>query len=97
MLSSHTTHFPLKTLSRHTRPAGLILTIPKANVYNFGDTNSASPVFHDLAWRVLEAQSWAVVSPGSGAKSNLFQVCCRLVTGMLDDDSVIIADSAWKV
>ncbi|KAJ7690200.1 P-loop containing nucleoside triphosphate hydrolase protein [Mycena rosella] len=49
-----------------------VLTIPKANVYRFGDANRATPVFHDVEWTIHPHESWAVVGTGSGEKSALF-------------------------
>jgi len=51
-----------------------VLHIPKANVYRFGDSNNARPVFQDLQWTVKDGESWAVVGSGSGEKTALFQV-----------------------
>ncbi|KAH0588592.1 hypothetical protein J132_08977 [Termitomyces sp. J132] len=47
--------------------------IPKANVYRFGDSNTASPVFRDLSWTIHEDEAWAVVGSGSGEKSTLLE------------------------
>lgn len=55
-------------------PQDVILTIPKANVYRFGDPNTASPVFRDLEWSVNEGESWAIIGSGSGEKTSFFQV-----------------------
>ncbi|KAJ7469326.1 P-loop containing nucleoside triphosphate hydrolase protein [Mycena galericulata] len=52
----------------------LVLNIPKANVYRFGDANRATPLFHDLEWSVKTTESWAVVGTGSGEKSALFDM-----------------------
>jgi ABC-type molybdenum transport system ATPase subunit/photorepair protein PhrA len=54
-----------------------IIHIPKANIYCFGDSNSAKPVFGGFEWTVNEHESWAVM--GSG-KTALFQVC--VLTGI---------------
>ena len=48
--------------------------IPKSNVYRFGDSNTASPVFRDLSWTIHEDEAWAVVGSGSGEKATLFEV-----------------------
>ncbi|KAG6852339.1 hypothetical protein C0991_000584 [Blastosporella zonata] len=47
--------------------------IPKSNVYRFGDSNKASPVFRDLSWTVHENEAWAVIGSGSGEKVTLFE------------------------
>ncbi|KAJ7152866.1 P-loop containing nucleoside triphosphate hydrolase protein [Mycena filopes] len=52
----------------------LVLSIPKANVYRFGDANRAAPVFRDLEWSINSDQSWAVVGSGSGEKSAIFDM-----------------------
>ncbi|KAJ7648236.1 P-loop containing nucleoside triphosphate hydrolase protein [Mycena polygramma] len=53
----------------------LVLHIPKANLYRFGDaTNRATPVFCDLAWSIKPNESWAVVGSGSGEKSSMFDM-----------------------
>ncbi|KAJ7648180.1 P-loop containing nucleoside triphosphate hydrolase protein [Mycena polygramma] len=55
--------------------SALVLNIPKANVYRFGDTtNRATPVFRDLAWSIKTNESWAVVGSGSGEKSSVFDM-----------------------
>ncbi|KAJ6493285.1 P-loop containing nucleoside triphosphate hydrolase protein [Mycena sanguinolenta] len=55
--------------------AAVVLNIPKANVYRFGDANSLStPVFRDLEWSVKVNESWAVVGSGSGEKSSAFDM-----------------------
>lgn len=52
-----------------------IIDIPKANVYRFGDSNKASPVFEELEWTVKEGENWAVISAGRGGqKTALLQV-----------------------
>ncbi|KAG6873130.1 hypothetical protein C0995_002504 [Termitomyces sp. Mi166 len=47
--------------------------IPKSNVYRFGDSNTASPVFRDLSWTIHENEAWAVVGSGAGEKATLFE------------------------
>ncbi|KAJ7247172.1 P-loop containing nucleoside triphosphate hydrolase protein [Mycena haematopus] len=55
--------------------AAVVLNIPKANVYRFGDANNrATPVFRDLEWTVKTNESWGVVGSGSGEKSSLFDM-----------------------
>lgn len=52
-----------------------VIHVPKSNVFQFGDPNSASPVLRDLQWTVNEGESWAVVASGSGGqKTTLFKV-----------------------
>ncbi|KAJ7032279.1 P-loop containing nucleoside triphosphate hydrolase protein [Mycena alexandri] len=53
----------------------VVLAIPKADVYRFGDANNrATPVFRDLEWSVKTNESWAVVGSGSGEKSAIFDM-----------------------
>lgn len=52
-----------------------VIHIPKSNVFQFGDSNSAFPVFRDLYWTVNEGESWAVIASGPGGhKTTLLQV-----------------------
>ncbi|KAJ7089806.1 P-loop containing nucleoside triphosphate hydrolase protein [Mycena belliarum] len=53
--------------------SSVVLHIPKADVYRFGDANRATPEFRDLEWTVKKNESWAVVG-GSGEKSSLFDM-----------------------
>ncbi|KAG6828294.1 hypothetical protein H0H92_008454 [Tricholoma furcatifolium] len=50
-----------------------LIHIPKANIYRFGDSNNASPIFRDLSWTVHEDEAWAVIGSGSGEKATLFE------------------------
>jgi ABC-type molybdenum transport system ATPase subunit/photorepair protein PhrA len=53
----------------------IVLHIPRANVFRFGDSNKASPVFKDLEWTVKEGENWAVIGSGwGGNKTALLQV-----------------------
>ncbi len=54
--------------------AQTILTIPKADVYQFGDANKASPVFKDLEWTIRDGESWAIVGPAGNEKTQLLEV-----------------------
>ena len=64
----------------YTSPAEKTLVhIPKSNVYRFGDSNIAAPVFHDVDWTVKEGQNWAVIGRGSSQKTTLLQVPCQNV------------------
>lgn len=52
-----------------------VVSIPKADVYRFGDANAtATPVFHDLDWTVKEGESWAVIGFASHEKHDFFQM-----------------------
>ncbi|KAH8835513.1 P-loop containing nucleoside triphosphate hydrolase protein [Flagelloscypha sp. PMI_526] len=51
-----------------------IINIPTANVYRFGDPNSARPVIHDLEWKVRDDESWAILGSSAGEKSLLFDI-----------------------
>jgi hypothetical protein len=56
--------------------APLVIHIPKASVYCFGDGKHAQPLFRDVAWTVKEGESWAVIgSGGGGEKTIVFEVC----------------------
>ncbi|KAI0301736.1 P-loop containing nucleoside triphosphate hydrolase protein [Multifurca ochricompacta] len=50
-----------------------VLCIPKANIYRFGDPNSAQPVLRDVNWTVREGESWAVVGSGASEKTALLE------------------------
>ncbi|THU76759.1 hypothetical protein K435DRAFT_770826 [Dendrothele bispora CBS 962.96] len=52
----------------------VLINVPKANVYRFGDVNSSTPVFRGLEWLVQEGESWAIVGSGPGEKSALFKM-----------------------
>ena len=59
---------------QHESP-DIVLHIPRANVFRFGDSNKASPVFKDLEWTVKEGEKWAVIDSGWGEnKTALLQV-----------------------
>ncbi|KAK0456123.1 hypothetical protein EV421DRAFT_30880 [Armillaria borealis] len=52
-----------------------VVSIPKADVYRFGDANATStPVFRDLDWTVKEGESWAVIGLASHEKHDFFQM-----------------------
>jgi ABC-type molybdenum transport system ATPase subunit/photorepair protein PhrA len=51
-----------------------LVHIPKSNVYRFGDSNVAAPVFRDVDWTVKEGQNWAVIGRGANQKTALLQV-----------------------
>ncbi|KAF8552969.1 hypothetical protein OG21DRAFT_1485807, partial [Imleria badia] len=58
----------------YTSPAENILVhIPKSNVYRFGDSNIAAPVFRAVDWTIQEGQNWAVIARGSNQKTALLQ------------------------
>ncbi|KAH9174354.1 P-loop containing nucleoside triphosphate hydrolase protein [Lactarius sanguifluus] len=50
-----------------------VVRIPKANIYHFGDSDSARPVLTDVDWTVREGESWAVVGSGAGEKTALLE------------------------
>ncbi|KII95469.1 hypothetical protein PLICRDRAFT_96475 [Plicaturopsis crispa FD-325 SS-3] len=56
-----------------SQTADIVLRIPRANIYQFGDPNTAVPVIRDLEWTVKEGENWAVVGSGSGLKTTLLQ------------------------
>ncbi|KAF7324893.1 p-loop containing nucleoside triphosphate hydrolase protein [Mycena kentingensis (nom. inval.)] len=49
-----------------------VLSLPKADVFRFGDANRATPVFRSVEWTIQPNESWAVV--GSGEKSLVFEM-----------------------
>ncbi|KAK0233565.1 P-loop containing nucleoside triphosphate hydrolase protein [Armillaria fumosa] len=52
-----------------------VVSIPKADVYRFGDANATyTPVFRDLDWIVKEGESWAVIGFASHEKHDFFQM-----------------------
>ncbi|KAH7920601.1 P-loop containing nucleoside triphosphate hydrolase protein [Leucogyrophana mollusca] len=50
-----------------------IVRIPQSNIYRFGDSNVAAPVFRDVDWTVNEGESWAVIGSGSNQKTALLR------------------------
>ncbi|KAJ7467484.1 P-loop containing nucleoside triphosphate hydrolase protein [Mycena latifolia] len=62
------------TRNYSTTVSSAVLSIPRANVYRFGDANRATPVFYDLEWSIEKNESWAVVGTGSGEKSSVFDM-----------------------
>ena len=73
-----------------------ILTIPTANVYGFGDSDAAEPVFRDLEWHVHEGDSWAVLGSG-GEKARLFQVCTNHVPSGSLLEPVGVHRPSWDI
>ncbi|KAF5380371.1 hypothetical protein D9615_004509 [Tricholomella constricta] len=57
----------------YTTSRAPIVHIPKANVFRFGDPNTAAPIFRSLQWTVHEGDAWAVIGSGSGEKAMLFR------------------------
>ena len=55
-----------------------VVRIPNANVYRFGDPESARPVLRAVDWTVREGESWAVVGSGAGEKTALLEVSREL-------------------
>ncbi|KIK66246.1 hypothetical protein GYMLUDRAFT_38070 [Collybiopsis luxurians FD-317 M1] len=49
----------------------LVIHIPKASVYRFGDGKHAQPLFRDVAWTVKEGESWAVIGSGGGGEKTI--------------------------
>lgn len=67
-------------LKRHytgSSAENILVHIPKSDIYRFGDSNIAAPVFRDVDWTVKEGQNWAVVGRGSNQKTALLQVPCK--------------------
>jgi ABC-type molybdenum transport system ATPase subunit/photorepair protein PhrA len=65
-------HKFMNLLSRRLCSTRAILHLPKSNVYRFGDSNTAKPVFKQLEWNIRDGESWAVV--GASSKSLIVQV-----------------------
>jgi len=63
----------IRTFHDHRNPQDIVVHIPQANVFRFGDSNRASPVFKNVEWTVNEGESWAVIGSG-GKKTALLQV-----------------------
>ncbi|KAH7911329.1 P-loop containing nucleoside triphosphate hydrolase protein [Hygrophoropsis aurantiaca] len=51
----------------------VIVRIPQANIYRFGDSNIAAPVFREVDWTINEGESWAVIGSGSNQKTALLR------------------------
>ncbi|KIJ66078.1 hypothetical protein HYDPIDRAFT_130250 [Hydnomerulius pinastri MD-312] len=51
----------------------VIVHIPESNIYRFGDSNIAAPVFQGISWTVNEGENWAVIGSGSNQKTALLQ------------------------
>ncbi|KAI0293406.1 hypothetical protein BC826DRAFT_1015340, partial [Russula brevipes] len=66
----------------HTAAAhsSLVVRIPRANVYRFGDSDNARPVLRAVDWTVYEGESWAVVGSGAGEKTALLEVRAKVHT-----------------
>ncbi|KAI6009874.1 P-loop containing nucleoside triphosphate hydrolase protein [Pisolithus marmoratus] len=52
---------------------GVVIRIVGSNIYRFGDSNVAAPVFRDVNWTVREGECWAVIGSGSHQKTTLLQ------------------------
>ncbi|KAI9441834.1 P-loop containing nucleoside triphosphate hydrolase protein [Lactarius indigo] len=61
----------IKLGTRHL--SSYVVHIPKANIYRFGDSDSARPVLTGVDWTVREGESWAVVGSGAGEKTALLE------------------------
>ncbi|KAE9386285.1 P-loop containing nucleoside triphosphate hydrolase protein [Gymnopus androsaceus JB14] len=55
-------------LSTNASSEKLVVNIPKADVYRFGDGKHAQPLFGDLNWIAKEGESWAVIGSGGGGE-----------------------------
>ncbi|KAH7883338.1 P-loop containing nucleoside triphosphate hydrolase protein [Phlebopus sp. FC_14] len=51
----------------------VLIHIAESNIYRFGDSNIAAPVFQDVKWTVKEGENWAVIGSGSNQKTALLQ------------------------
>lgn len=52
---------------------GAVIRIVDSNIYRFGDSNVAAPVFRNVNWTVREGECWAVIGSGSHQKTTLLQ------------------------
>lgn len=71
--SAHSAKF-CRTIHKQHNAQSVIVHIPKSNVFRFGDSNNASPIFRDLEWTVNEGENWAIISMSGSQKAVLFQV-----------------------
>ncbi|KAE9386877.1 P-loop containing nucleoside triphosphate hydrolase protein [Gymnopus androsaceus JB14] len=60
-----------RRLSTNASSSELVVNIPKADVYRFGDGKHAQPLFGDLNWIAKEGESWAVIGSGAAEKRPL--------------------------
>jgi len=51
----------IRTFHDHRNPQDIVVHIPQANVFRFGDSNRAAPVFKNVEWTVNEGESWALL------------------------------------
>ncbi|KDQ12000.1 hypothetical protein BOTBODRAFT_113519 [Botryobasidium botryosum FD-172 SS1] len=40
-----------------------VISIPRADIYRFGEAHPSPPLFKDVEWEVKDGQTWAVVGP----------------------------------
>ena len=65
----------VRMLHGHRNPQDAVIHIPRSDVFHFGDSNRASPVFEGLEWTINEGENWAVLGSGRGGqKTALLQV-----------------------
>ncbi|KAF9222452.1 P-loop containing nucleoside triphosphate hydrolase protein [Gyrodon lividus] len=51
----------------------VVVHISNSNIYRFGDSTIAAPVFRDVNWTVKNGENWAVIGSGSNQKTALLQ------------------------
>lgn len=61
----------------NSRATSYVIRIHNANVYRFGDPDSARPILQAVDWTVREGESWAVVGSGADEKTALLEVSER--------------------
>ncbi len=94
-----TDHCPkIMATVRARQLSSYVVRVPRANVYRFGDSDSARPVLTGVDWTVREGESWAVVGSGAGEKTALLEVNTIISQPMSDFTSpvLIYIDPSWK-
>jgi hypothetical protein len=51
-----------------------LVSIPKADIFKFGDAPPSPPLFAGLDWTIRDGEAWAVVGHGSARKTQLLEV-----------------------
>lgn len=64
--------------SEHRKYTDVILRIPKANVFRYGDGDRKVPIFEDLDWTINEGENWAIVGSAGNEKAQLLEVKVRM-------------------
>ena len=72
---------------QRNKQSGIVVQIAGSNIYRFGDSNIATPIFRDVKWTIKEGENWAVVGSGSSQKTALLQVCLNYIQTVNVDNS----------